>query len=72
MTDIAYRVRKYREEAKNGGTPVLYLNAGDTYGGTVWYTLFKHNITSAFLNKLQPDAMVKFGKPKIIHMQRVY
>lgn len=54
-----FRVRKYREEAKNGGTPVLYLNAGDTYTGTAWFTVFKDNITSAFLNKLEPDAIVR-------------
>ncbi|XP_060657702.1 protein 5NUC-like [Drosophila nasuta] len=54
---VAHEVRRHREEAKNGGTPVLYLNAGDTYSGTAWFTLFRENITSAFLNKLQPDAM---------------
>ncbi|KAH8400579.1 hypothetical protein KR222_007239 [Zaprionus bogoriensis] len=54
---VAHEVRRHREEAKNGGMPVLYLNAGDTYSGTVWYKIFKDNITSAFLNKLQPDAM---------------
>ncbi|KAM8711591.1 hypothetical protein ACLKA7_012156 [Drosophila subpalustris] len=54
---VAHEVRKYREEAKNGGTPVLYLNAGDTYTGTAWFTVFKDNITSAFLNKLKPDAI---------------
>lgn len=56
-----FRVRKYREEAKNGGTPVVYLNAGDTYTGTAWFTVFKDNITSAFLNKLQPDAIVRYS-----------
>ncbi|KAH8400484.1 hypothetical protein KR222_001500, partial [Zaprionus bogoriensis] len=54
---VAYLVRKYREEAKNGGTPVLYLNAGDTYTGTAWFTIFKDKIASDFLNKLQPDAV---------------
>ncbi|XP_030382188.1 protein 5NUC-like [Scaptodrosophila lebanonensis] len=54
---VAYEVRKYRAEAQNGGTPVLYLNAGDTYTGTPWFTIFKDNITAAFLNKLQPDAI---------------
>lgn len=51
-------MRKFRKEAENGGTPVLYLNAGDTYTGTPWFTVFKDNITAAFLNKLQPDAIV--------------
>uniref|UniRef100_A0A1L8EEN9 5'-nucleotidase n=2 Tax=Haematobia irritans TaxID=7368 RepID=A0A1L8EEN9_HAEIR len=54
---VAHEVRKYREEAQNGGTPVLYLNAGDTYTGTAWFYIFKDNITAAFLNVLQPDAI---------------
>ncbi|XP_022226974.1 protein 5NUC isoform X2 [Drosophila obscura] len=54
---VAYEVRKYRQEAANGGTPVFYLNAGDTYTGTAWFTIFKDKIASAFLNKLQPDAI---------------
>ncbi|KAH8316328.1 hypothetical protein KR067_005183 [Drosophila pandora] len=54
---VAYEVRKYRKEAKEGGTSVLYLNAGDTYTGTAWFTIFKDKIASAFLNKLEPDAI---------------
>lgn len=55
---VAHEVREYRKEAENGGIPVLYLNAGDTYTGTPWFQLFKDNITAAFLNKLKPDATV--------------
>ncbi|EDW61296.2 protein 5NUC [Drosophila virilis] len=54
---IAHVVRKYREEAKNGGAAALYLNAGDTYSGTVWFMVFKDKIASTLLNKLHPDAM---------------
>lgn len=54
---VAHEVRKYREEATKGGTSVIYLNAGDTYTGTPWFTIFKDNISAAFLNKLQPDAI---------------
>ncbi|EDW29319.1 GL18478 [Drosophila persimilis] len=54
---VAYEVRKYRQEAADGGTPVFYLNAGDTYTGTAWFTIFKDKIASAFLNKLQPDVI---------------
>ncbi|XP_017961605.1 protein 5NUC-like [Drosophila navojoa] len=53
---IAHEVRKYRAEAKNGGIPVFYLNAGDTYTGTAWFAVFKNKIASDFLNRLQPDA----------------
>ncbi|KAH8266265.1 hypothetical protein KR038_004163, partial [Drosophila bunnanda] len=54
---VAYEVRKFRKEAREGGLPVFYLNAGDTYTGTAWFTIFKDKIASAFLNKLQPDAI---------------
>ncbi|KAH8371557.1 hypothetical protein KR093_007996, partial [Drosophila rubida] len=54
---VAYEVGKHRAEAKNGGLPVFYLNAGDTYTGTAWFALFKDKIASSFLNKLRPDAM---------------
>ncbi|KAM8711589.1 hypothetical protein ACLKA7_012154 [Drosophila subpalustris] len=33
------------------------LPTSDTYSGTAWFTIFKDNITSAFLNKIQPDAI---------------
>ncbi|XP_055919997.1 protein 5NUC-like [Eupeodes corollae] len=53
----AHEIRKFRKEAKSGGLEVLYLNAGDTYTGTPWFTIFKDNITTTFLNKLSPDAI---------------
>ncbi|XP_055839608.1 protein 5NUC-like [Episyrphus balteatus] len=53
----AHEIRKFRDEAKSTGPPILYLNAGDTYTGTPWFTIFKDNITAAFLNKLSPDAI---------------
>lgn len=48
------RVREFR----NGSTPVLYLNAGDTYTGTPWFNVYKDRIVSAFMNLLKPDAIV--------------
>jgi 2',3'-cyclic-nucleotide 2'-phosphodiesterase (5'-nucleotidase family) len=51
-------LKRYRTEALNGGPSVLYLNAGDTYTGTPWFTLFKDKITADFLNILKPDAIV--------------
>ncbi|XP_055386813.1 protein 5NUC-like [Condylostylus longicornis] len=54
---VAHEVRKYRNESENGGLPVLYLNAGDTYTGTPWFTIYRDNITAAFLNILSPDAI---------------
>ncbi|CAH0595088.1 unnamed protein product [Chrysodeixis includens] len=34
----------------------LLLNAGDTFQGTYWYTLFKWNVTQHFINMLPNDA----------------
>lgn len=57
---VAHEVRKYRKEAAEGKIPsVLYLNAGDTYTGTPWFSIFKDNITASFLNMLKPDAIVR-------------
>lgn len=54
---VAHKVREYRAKEANGGLPVLYLNAGDTYTGTPWFAVYKDNITAAFLNLLKPDAI---------------
>ncbi|XP_058056197.1 apyrase-like [Anopheles bellator] len=35
----------------------IYLNAGDSFQGTIWYTLLRWNVTSHFLNLLPADAM---------------
>lgn len=37
----------------------IYLNAADNYQGTLWYNMFKWNVTSYFLNLLPADAMVR-------------
>lgn len=55
---VSTLLKQYRREAENGGTPVLYLNAGDTYTGTPWFTVYKDRIVAAFLNILKPDAIV--------------
>ncbi|XP_050515513.1 protein 5NUC-like isoform X3 [Diabrotica virgifera virgifera] len=53
----AHVIRKHREAAQNGtGPEVLYLYAGDTFIGTVWYTVHTWNISSTFMNLLRPDA----------------
>ncbi|XP_019547205.3 apyrase-like [Aedes albopictus] len=35
----------------------LYLNAGDNFQGTLWYNMYRWNVTSALLNMLPADAM---------------
>ncbi|KAJ8956608.1 hypothetical protein NQ317_012337 [Molorchus minor] len=54
----AHEIRRYRRLAQEGLAPdVLYLNAGDTYVGTVWFSIFKWNISAEFINVLSPDAL---------------
>ncbi|XP_047522097.1 protein 5NUC-like isoform X2 [Pieris napi] len=55
---VAHVVKEARKAAESGeGPPVLYLNAGDTYTGTAWFTIYKWKIAAEFLNALQPDAV---------------
>ncbi|KFB38840.1 AGAP003629-PA-like protein [Anopheles sinensis] len=54
---VAHKVREFRRVESLGGVPVLYLNAGDTYNGTPGFAEYKSSITSAFLNRIKPDAM---------------
>ncbi|XP_031638005.1 protein 5NUC-like [Contarinia nasturtii] len=55
---ISRVLKDYRQAAKNGtGPPVLYLDAGDIFTGSRWFSLFKSNITADFMNILYPDAM---------------
>ncbi|XP_069361107.1 uncharacterized protein [Maniola hyperantus] len=55
---VAHVVKEARKAAASGeGPPVLYLNAGDTYTGTAWFTVYKWKVAAEFLNALQPDAV---------------
>ena len=51
---IATVVKGLKEERPN---PV-FLNAGDNFQGTLWYTKFKWNVTAQFMNMLPHDALV--------------
>jgi 5'-nucleotidase len=58
---VANVVRRYRKDAAEGKIPpVLYLNAGDTYAGTPWFTLYTDKITAEFMKILKPDVTVSF------------
>ncbi|KAF7286826.1 protein 5NUC-like [Rhynchophorus ferrugineus] len=51
-------IRNFRQAADAGTSPpVLYLNAGDTFTGTSWFSVFTWNISSAFVNALKPDVV---------------
>ena len=44
-------------DLKENSTNVVWVNAGDFYQGTVWYTQFKWSVVSKFNNLLDFDAM---------------
>lgn len=56
---ILFRVKKYRQDAVNGGLPVIFLNAGDTFTGTPLFQFYRDKIVNDFLNTLKPDAVVR-------------
>nr|XP_050850678.1 protein 5NUC-like [Vespula vulgaris]XP_050850688.1 protein 5NUC-like [Vespula vulgaris]XP_050850698.1 protein 5NUC-like [Vespula vulgaris]XP_050850708.1 protein 5NUC-like [Vespula vulgaris] len=51
------RIATLVREARNSSIPTLFLNAGDTYQGSVWYNIYKWKIVAKFLNILAPDAI---------------
>lgn len=55
---VSYILKQYRNKTEMGGPSVLYLNAGDTYTGTPWFTIYKDRIVTEFMNILRPDAIV--------------
>ncbi|KAF5296487.1 hypothetical protein FQR65_LT01476 [Abscondita terminalis] len=58
---VLHVIREARRAAADGtGPPVLYLNAGDTYTGTAWFSVHKWKIAADFLNLLHPD-VASFG-----------
>ncbi|ETN57989.1 apyrase [Anopheles darlingi] len=52
---IVSRVKSLRQEYADRNP--IYLNAGDNYQGTLWYTLLRWNVTAHFLNLLPADVM---------------
>ncbi|EDW01383.1 GH21407 [Drosophila grimshawi] len=50
------RVKTAVEQIRTERT-TLFLNAGDTFQGTPWYTLFKGDLAADLMNMLNPDAM---------------
>ncbi|XP_058806758.1 apyrase-like [Phymastichus coffea] len=48
VATIVERLKKIRRNP-------IFLNAGDCFQGTLYYELFKGNITAYFMNKLHPD-----------------
>ena len=51
------RLKKEVDTIKRERDNVIFLNAGDFYQGTVWYTLYKWEIVAKFAELLKFDAM---------------
>lgn len=51
-------VKQLQEKHKEHNT--IYLNAGDSFQGTLWYNFLRWRAVSYFLNLLRADAMVLY------------
>jgi len=52
------RVAQVVKDIKAKEPHVLFLNAGDTYQGTTWYTVHKWKVVAHFIQMIGLDAMV--------------
>ena len=52
------RLKKTVDDLKDEHGNVIFVNAGDFYQGTIWYTKFKWKVVSKFANLLDFTAMV--------------
>ncbi|KAL6259900.1 hypothetical protein P5V15_009811 [Pogonomyrmex californicus] len=51
------RIATLVRQAKSESPSTIFLNAGDTYQGTVWYNKYKWRAVTWFMNLLAPDAI---------------
>lgn len=51
-------VREARKDAENRGISSVFLNAGDTFQGTVYYSLLKWKVVADLIGTLDIDVMV--------------
>lgn len=49
-------IKHLKETLKD--TNPIYLNAGDNFQGTLWYSIGRWNLTTQFMNMLDADAVV--------------
>ncbi|MFQ6371391.1 bifunctional metallophosphatase/5'-nucleotidase [Shewanella sp. YIC-542] len=54
---IAAQVNRLREQARQQQREMLFLHAGDSFHGTLYYSEFKGRANARLLQLLQPDAM---------------
>lgn len=52
---VVHMVKELKKEMPNN---MIYMNAADNFQGTLWYIMFRWNVTQHFLNLLPADVMV--------------
>ncbi|QFU23562.1 bifunctional metallophosphatase/5'-nucleotidase [Shewanella eurypsychrophilus] len=55
---IKYQISQAKEQASKDNQAFLFLHAGDSFQGTLYFRQFKGVANAHLLNQLQPDAMV--------------
>lgn len=51
-------VNKLKKQAAQGKIPpVIFLNAGDTFTGTIWFSIIRWRIAADFVGALKPDCI---------------
>ncbi|XP_076655234.1 protein 5NUC [Halictus rubicundus] len=50
------RIATLIRQARQSSVPCIFLNAGDTYQGSMWFNVYKWKIVAKFLNLLAPNA----------------
>nr|XP_022910385.1 protein 5NUC-like isoform X1 [Onthophagus taurus]XP_022910386.1 protein 5NUC-like isoform X1 [Onthophagus taurus]XP_022910387.1 protein 5NUC-like isoform X1 [Onthophagus taurus]XP_022910390.1 protein 5NUC-like isoform X1 [Onthophagus taurus]XP_022910391.1 protein 5NUC-like isoform X1 [Onthophagus taurus] len=54
---VAYTIKAARKKYKEGdGPPILYLEAGNMFTGSIWFLVHSYEGVAKILNELQPDA----------------
>lgn len=65
------RAKTFIQQERHKGEPMLVLNAGDDFIGTLWDHHFKGRASAHFLNQLGIDALVSTDKAAIFHVKWV-
>ncbi|GJQ76955.1 hypothetical protein Trydic_g15151 [Trypoxylus dichotomus] len=52
-----YINERRKEAAEDKSPPVIYLNAGDTFTGSIWFSVHRWVIAAAFMKALRPDVL---------------
>ena len=62
------RLKKEVDALKEEHDNVLFVNAGDFYQGTVWYSRFKWKVVAKFANMLNFTAMVCINIKRLVDL----